>query len=114
MDELSIPWIDGDWVTASDRALEKRNRQARSSWKDPDQCWQRPWLKNSVKIQTWYVLPHLIVPLCKPDGSPEMLSRDFRAPPEFIILTWRNTTGRIAHSKLRDRRDRFSYPVLRE
>lgn len=50
MDDISIPWVDGDWVAASDRALEYRNRQARSSWADPG---KRPWLVRSVNMQTW-------------------------------------------------------------
>ncbi len=41
----------------------------------------------------WFVLPRPIIPLFKRIGSPETLSRDPRAPPESILLTWRNTTG---------------------
>ena len=39
------------------------------------------------------VFPQPIVPLFKPDGSPETLSRDSRAPPESMVLIWENTTG---------------------
>ena len=39
-----------------------------------------------------FVLPRPIIPLFKPIGSPETLSRDLRARPESKVLTWRNTT----------------------
>ena len=41
----------------------------------------------------WFVLPQPTIPLFKPIGSPETLSRDSRAPPGSRMLTWRNTTG---------------------
>ena len=37
-----------------------------------------------------FVLPRPIIPLSKPLGSPETLSRDTRAPPESIVLTKSN------------------------
>ena len=56
MTEVSIAWIDGDWVAASDRALEKWNRwQGRRWWIEP---WTRPWLKTSVHMQTWANEPY--------------------------------------------------------
>ena len=33
------------------------------------------------------------IPLFKPAESPAILSRDCRAPPKSMVLTWRNTTG---------------------
>ena len=40
-----------------------------------------------------FVFPQPIIPLFKPIGSPETLSRDSRAPPESIVLTRRCTTA---------------------
>ena len=40
-----------------------------------------------------FVFPQPIIPLFKPIESPRTLSRDSQAPPESIVLTWRNTTG---------------------
>ena len=37
-------------MAASDRALEYRNLQDRRSWANP---WERPWIRRSVKMQTW-------------------------------------------------------------
>ena len=56
MTEVSIAWIDGDWVAASDRRLEKWNRcQGNWWWMQP---WTRPWLKTSVHMQTWANEPY--------------------------------------------------------
>ncbi len=51
------------------------------------QCGLRPGRENGPVR-----LPWPIIPLFKPIGSPKTLSRDPRAPPESIVLTWRNTT----------------------
>ena len=41
----------------------------------------------------WFVFSQPNIPLFKPIESPETLSRDSYAPPEKIVLTWRNATG---------------------
>ena len=41
----------------------------------------------------WSVFLQPIEPLLKPNGSPETLSWDSRAPPESLVLTWTYTTG---------------------
>ncbi len=48
-----------------------------------------------IRVHVAFVLPRPIIPLFKPIGSPETLSRDPRAPLESIVLTWRNTTGKL-------------------
>lgn len=40
--------------------------------------------KDFMNVDAWFVLPQLVMPLFKPIGSPEMLSRDSRAPSERI------------------------------
>ena len=40
-----------------------------------------------------FVLLQPIIPLFKPIESRETLSRDSRAPPESVVLTWRTTTA---------------------
>ena len=40
-----------------------------------------------------------IIPLFKPVGSPETLSRNSRAPPKSINLTWRTITGRAPYTR---------------
>ena len=47
----------------------------------------------------WFVFHQPIIPVSKPKGNPETLSQDSRAPPESIVLTWRNTTGHV-HSQI--------------
>lgn len=56
MTEASIAWIDGDWVAASDRELEKSNRLCGKLWWN----WpsSRPWLMASVRMQTWENEPY--------------------------------------------------------
>ena len=41
---------------------------------------------------TRFVFPRPIVPLFKPIENPKTLFQDSRAPPDSIVLTWRNTT----------------------
>ena len=48
---------------------------------------------GSAIFAAGYVFLQPTVPLFKPIESPETLTRDSRAPPESIVLTWRNTTA---------------------
>lgn len=50
MADISIAWVDGDWAAASDRKLEYRIHHGKEFWSDPS---YRPWLRRSVKLQTW-------------------------------------------------------------
>ena len=45
---------------------------------------------------TRFVLPQPMIPLSKPNGSPETIFRDSRAPPASVVLTWRDTTAPIS------------------
>ena len=50
----------------------------------------------------WFVLLQPIIPLFKPIGSPETLSRDSRAPPESRMLTWRRAATEEGKEQVKD------------
>lgn len=74
------------------RALNTRIEYAVAGVRSKKQLKQKDEQRR-LRVLHWFVLPQPIIPWFKPIGIPETLSRDSRAPPECIVLTWRNATG---------------------
>lgn len=81
------------------RALNTKIKYAEAGVKNKKQLKQKDDQAH-LRLLHWFVLPQPIMSLFKPIGNRETSSRDSRAPPECIILTWRKSTGGSEPTKI--------------